>query len=314
MHTVVVGPGALGCLIASTLLRGKTAADKISLLDYNLARAHLLNQRGLIIHEGIHENGLNLPAYSNPKEVEPANTIFFCVKSYDVKQSLQFCSPLYSHDTLLIFLQNGISHLDYQKDVAKTAVAFGTTTEGATGLGPGEIRHAGKGQTCLGFLQEYQQHHRELLVETCTCLSNGGMQTVTSETILNHIWAKLFINVGINALTVIYNCRNGKLLEIPEAREYMRGAINEAVEVARKKDISVEDPINRALSVCRATGTNISSMLQDIRKGRKTEIDAINGAIVVLAEKHGIPTPINSHLLAKVKEIEELNDRKIYSP
>ena len=78
--------------------------------------------------------------------------MILCVKSYDVISSLDFCKSILSKKTLLIFLQNGISHLDLQEHLHEATAAFGTTTEGATLLGPGQVRHAGSGITYLGFL------------------------------------------------------------------------------------------------------------------------------------------------------------------
>ncbi len=304
MHALIIGPGAMGCLVASILQRGNAGTDTITLLDYNQERAKKINNRGLTYN---HQNGqdvLKIKVYSNPLDVEHADVIFLCVKSYDVEECLRFSASLFNPDSLLIFLQNGISHLKFQGEISNIAVAFGTTTEGATNQGIGDIRHAGSGHTYLGFLQDESSHHRNALQQATAWLCSGGMQTKISNAILHQIWAKLFINVGINALSVIYDCKNGDLLKLPEAMDQMRGAINEAIEIANCENIPIDNPMQKTISVCHATAENISSMLQDIRKGRKTEIDAINGALVVLAHKHGIPAPINSQLVAKVKEIE----------
>ena len=307
MHAVVVGPGALGILVASTLHRGRNSQQKITLLDHNQERSEFIKNRGLIFHHGTKRDILEIPIYSNPQEIEAADVVFLCVKSYDVAKTLRFCRSLLRAESLLIFLQNGMSHIKFQNELGEAAAAFGTTTEGATSISSGEVRHAGSGQTLLGFLQQSSSQHQELLEKTSAWLYRGGMQTELSNSILHKIWDKLLINVGINALTVIYNCKNGELLKIAEAMKYMEGAINEAVAVAHLENIPLSNPLQKTLSVCEATRDNISSMLQDVRKGRKTEIQAINGAIIELAEKHGIPTPINSHLITKVNEIQSRN-------
>ena len=307
MHALVVGPGALGSLVASTLHRGRNSQQKLTLLDYNQERSQLIKNRGLIFHHGTKRDIIEIPIFYNPQEVEAADVVFLCVKSYDVAKTLGFCSSLLTLESLVIFLQNGISHIKFQDELGEAVAAFGTTTEGATSIASGEVRHAGSGQTLLGFLKQSSPPYQELLSKTSAWLSNGGMHTELSNSILHKIWAKLFINVGINALTVIYNCKNGELLKIAEAMEYMKGAIDEAVAVAHLENIQVSNPLQKTLSVCEATRDNISSMLQDVRKGRKTEIQAINGTIVELAKKHGIPTPINSYLITKVNEIQSLN-------
>ncbi len=307
MHALVVGPGALGGLVASTLHRGRNPQQRLTLLDYNQERSQLIKNRGLIFHHGTKQDIIEIPVSYNPHEVEAADVVFLCVKSYDVAKTLGFCSSLLTLESLIIFLQNGISHIKFQDELGEAVAAFGTTTEGATSIASGEVRHAGSGQTLLGFLQQSSSPYQELLSKASAWLCKGGMHTELSNSILHKIWAKLFINVGINALTVIYNCKNGELLKIAEAMKYMKGAIDEAVAVAHFENIQVSNPLQKTLSVCEATRDNISSMLQDVRRGRQTEIQAINGAIVELAEKHGIPTPINSYLITKVNEIQSLN-------
>jgi 2-dehydropantoate 2-reductase len=123
--------------------------------------------------------------------------------------------------------------------------------------------------------------------------------------IIERVWAKLFINVGINALTAIFNCQNGALLDLPPARAQLAEAVREAVAVAKAMGIPIrEEPLGTTLEVCRATAENISSMLQDVRRQRPTEIDAINGAVVDLGKKLGISTRTNEQLVLKVKEME----------
>ena len=131
------------------------------------------------------------------------------------------------------------------------------------------------------------------------------MQAEVTDSPLKYVWAKLFINVGINALTAIHGCRNGELLDKPEIKVTMEKAVREAEQVARKKGIQIDaDPVVAMFSVCRTTAENTSSMLQDVQKRRLTEIDAINGAIVAEGEALGIPTPVNIELVRRVKELE----------
>ncbi len=305
MHIVIVGPGALGCLLAATLHRGTTTtADRISLLDYNENRADRMNSQGIHYERQGITTRFTLPAYSNPLEVDRADALFICVKSYDVEETLDFCAPLMADDCLLIFMQNGIAHLKYRSVSKGAAAVFATTTEGSTYLGPGHVLHAGAGQTRLGFLDSPRPEHSLLLPRIVERLQAGGMKAGITESILTGIWRKLFVNVGINALTVIHDCKNGELLQIPEARKQMRQAINEAITVGEFENICVESALENTENVCRATAGNISSMLQDVRRKRKTEIDAINGMIVKMAGIHGLATPTNSSLVERVKEIE----------
>ncbi len=305
MHIVIVGPGALGGLLGATTSMGNDGSDSVSLLDYNHSRAEEINRNGLRYEKDGEHKCFNIKVIFKPTEIDHADILFLCVKSYDVEKCLHYCSPLLHSECLVIFMQNGIAHLDHDRHIGEAVAVYGTTTEGATCHGPGHIYHAGVGKTFLGFQHPPTLDSSHRLVRVIERLQAGGMNATTTESILNRIWAKLFINVGINALTVINNCKNGVLLELPEAQLQMRQAIEEAQCVAEVLHIKVNAHWRDTLEVCRATADNLSSMLQDVRKKRKTEIDAINGEVARLAASLGLQAPMNVELVRKVKDIEK---------
>lgn len=305
MHFVLVGPGALGCLLSCIVAKGMEAGDRLTLLDHSSERAGYLTSQGIAYYLGDQVEQVRVTAVSEPKRLDAVDVILLCVKSYDVTNALEFCKPFISDQTLIIFLQNGISHLALQDRLSGGVAAFGTTTEGATLLKSGHVRHAGSGVTYLGFLQTPSAHSTQLLQKTRDILSSGGVQVEITESILTKIWAKLFINVGINGLTAILGCKNGDLLTLPGIVDRMESAICEAQQIAKAKGIPViDDPYRATRTVCRKTAKNISSMLQDIRNNRKTEIDSINGAIEALGKELNIATPENNLLCRQVKELE----------
>ena len=306
MHFLLVGPGALGCLLSSIVTKGIAATgDRLTLLDHNAERAEYLTRQGIVYQQGDICKTVLATATSNPQHLDAVDVVLLCVKSYDVAASLAFCRPLLTEKTLVVFLQNGISHLSMGDHLGKASAAFGTTTEGATLLGRGHVRHAGSGVTYLGFLHNPDDHEASLLEKTRAIFAAGNLQVETTGNVLARIWAKLFINVGINALTATLTCKNGELLTLPGIAERMRAAVLEAMLVARAEGIEVmDDPFLATRIVCSKTAENVSSMLQDIRNKRRTEIDAINGAIVAKGLYFGIKTPENGLLCCQVKEIE----------
>jgi 2-dehydropantoate 2-reductase len=305
MHYVLVGPGALGCLLASTAAKGIKDGDKFTILDYNSERSDHISRNGVLYQQGDNETSYPVNAVSDPLLLGHVDVILLCVKSYDIKSCLDICEPILGDQTLLLFMQNGISHLACENALHGATAAYGTTTEGATILGPGHVRHAGRGETHLGFLSSHSNHFQDLLSRTHELFNRGGMQTSLTTSILTKLWGKLFVNVGINALTATLDCKNGELLHLAGAKKRMQAAILEAIEVARVKGIDIlGDPIETAQSVCQKTAGNVSSMLQDIRKKRRTEIGAINGAVVAFGKEHGIETPENTLLMNQVKGLE----------
>lgn len=306
MHFLLVGPGALGCLLSAIVTKGMAVTgDQLTILDHNAERAEYLSSRGIVYQQDDICTKIPVIATSDPRDLTPVDVILLCVKSYDVAASLALCRPILTETTLVVFLQNGISHLSMHDHLGHASAAFATTTEGANLHGRGHVRHAGSGVTYLGFLQTPDDRSALLLDRTHALLAAGGLQVHCTDNILARIWTKLFINVGINALTAILSCKNGELLTLPGANERMQRAVDEALCVARAEGITVMDDPHRATQiVCSKTAENVSSMLQDVRKRRRTEIDAINGAVINKGLIHGINTPENDLLHRQVQEIE----------
>ena len=253
MRIAVIGPGALGCLFASKLF---SAADKhddsVTLIDHRPKRAACLNQQGIVLESTAGTKTFSIPDLHDLTTVPPVDILFSCVKSYDLLNSLQFIQPLLKAEALFIFLQNGIGHLQHSDagQLGATPV-FATSSEGATMLAPGHIRHAGSGHTCLGFLSKQPQKADDRLQCLLQRLQKSGISCSTTEDIHARIWAKLFINVGINGLTVLKNCSNGELLDTSSTRDTLKVLVREAKAVACAQGIAIfDDPIEATLAVC----------------------------------------------------------------
>ncbi|MGZ6989381.1 MAG: ketopantoate reductase family protein, partial [Thermoanaerobaculia bacterium] len=166
---------------------------------------------------------------------------------------------------------------------------LGVTAVGATLLGPGHVRTGGDGPTQIAG--------PDLLAEV---LRSAGFDSraVDAAQGASLAWGKLAVNAGINALSAILNVPNGELLARPEARRLMEQAANEVAAVARAKGIALPfaDAAAEARRVAAATASNLSSMLQDVRRGAPTEVEAINGAVVREGVRAGVPTPVNEEL------------------
>jgi len=311
MRIVVLGPGALGSLLAATLTLHADATGKakheVWLLDHNESRARQLADQGLLLERGGERFSCPVRATSAAGEIGRTDLVLLCVKSYDVADGLQQAASLLGPETLLLALQNGIAHLDLVETEASAGLAaVGVTALGATLLAPGHVRHGGFGPTRVGFLHTPTAPGGTRLQAVATLLNAAGLETKIVADIRVQVWAKLLVNVGINGLTAIHGCRNGGLLDMPEAAARLATAVQEAAAVARALGMEVvADPVAATLEVCRATCDNISSMLQDVRHRRPTEIDAINGAIVALGHRLRIAVPVNESLVRQVKEIED---------
>jgi 2-dehydropantoate 2-reductase len=308
MKITVVGPGALGCLIAA-LLKNKTK-DEIWLLDKFADRARKISLEGIKVEGMSGPFTVKVNATANVKDIGPCDLVIICVKSYSTEDACKGIKDLVSEKTLVLTLQNGIGNIQILNDhFGPERVIAGVTNHGSTLVGTAHVRHAGKGDTIIG-----KADGRVLgaIREVAGILTKAGFEAKVSKDIDSVIWSKLIVNAGINALTAITCLDNGALIEHEECRQILRSAVQEAVKVVKRKRIKLlyDDPIQKVESVCRATSSNISSMLQDILNKKRTEIDFINGAIVRQAKALNIPTPVNEVLTNLVKTIEKGREKR----
>lgn len=309
MKIVIIGPGALGTLLAATLAlkSGPKIPLDLWLLDYKPERAEHIKKQGLVLEKNGQQFNCRVNATADPQKIGPADVIFLCVKYHDVAAGLKQAARLAHPESLLITLQNGIGHLEQLKNTkGSPAVVLGVTALGANLASTGHVRYAGSGLTRIGFLKSASFARSLLLARVCNLLNDCGMETAIVDDILDYVWAKLLINVGINALTAIHHCPNGELLNSDKTREMLAAAVKEGEAVAQAMGITLPaDPLAMTMDVCKKTSQNISSMLQDINNRRPTEIDSINGEIVAAGKKLGIPTPVNEELSRQVKKLEK---------
>jgi 2-dehydropantoate 2-reductase len=300
MHFLVVGPGAMGSLFAARL---KKAGFEVTLLDYIRERATQINDQGIQVEGVTGHYTVKVPTMTGslPK---PPDLVLICVKAYNTREAALNIESWLKPETAVVTLQNGVGNLEILSEIfGGERVLGGVTAEGATLLGPGKIRHAGRGETIIGPSGNPGTPADKMV----DAFNRAGFQTRSVNDVKDLIWGKLLINVGINALTAITRLKNGRLPELEGTRLVMEEAVKEAAAVAKAKNIKLpyNDPVGRVIEVCRSTGGNIASMLQDVLKTKLTEIDFINGAIVREGRALGIPTPVNLTLTSLVQVIQK---------
>lgn len=302
MKIAIVGPGALGCLLAGSL-KARTKED-IWLIDSSPERAKRICESGIRI-EGLTTLSVKINVTADPKEAGLCDLVIIAVKSYSTEDACKDIKELVGEKTAVLTLQNGIGNVQVLNDYfGAEKVIAGITNHGATLLGDGHVRHAGKGDTVIGTTKGKALG---VIKDAANILARGGFETKISKDIDSVVWSKLVINVGINALTAITRLKNGMLIEHDGTRQVLRDAVQEAVRIVKRKRIKLtyDDPIQKVESVCKATAANVSSMLQDALNNKRTEIDYINGAIIRQAKALGIPAPVNEVLTNLVRTIEK---------
>ncbi|MEX1071395.1 MAG: 2-dehydropantoate 2-reductase [Anaerolineales bacterium] len=283
---LIVGTGALACLFAAKLAAAGQLVNMLGSWPEGLAA---LQNRGvtLLFPDGKKRNYV-VHASANALDFAGAKHALVLVKSWQTEQSADQLFECLAVDGVALTLQNGLGNRE--KLVAKLGaerVAFGVSTGGATLLGPGEVRAGGDGRVSLG------EHER--IKPIAEILSDAGLDTEIVNDVESLAWSKLVVNAAINPLTALLDVPNGELLTRLHARELSAALAREVAAVAEKKRVTLafDDAVAAAEDVAKRTADNISSMLQDVRREARTEIDAICGAVVEAGKMLGVPTPVN---------------------
>ena len=311
MEILIIGAGAMGGLFGAML--GPFA--QVRLCTTNAEHALAINRDGLLL-TGMDGALRRVPvtALTDPAQSDrPADLILVCTKARSTEAAAQTARQLLAEDGLTITLQNGLGNLERIAAVVGPArAAAGITAQAATLLGPGRIRHAGSGPTVLAAAPG-QSGQSTKMAAVAELFNRASIETRIAEDGAALLWSKLIVNVGINALTALLRAANGALAQVPECERLMAEAVAEAVAVAQALGVNLgpEDQLDRVRQVCTLTAANRSSMLQDILRGRPTEIDVINGAVVARGREVGVAAPVNALLTQLIQALEATASQRI---
>ena len=301
MELLIIGAGAMGGLFGALL----APHAAVSLLTTNQENAAVMGGHGLtLVDLDGATRRVPVRVLTDPQDYgRRADLVLVCTKTRATAQAAATARDLLAADGLALTLQNGLGNLEQLvAAVGAQRAAAGVTSQAATLLAPGRVRHAGSGPTVLGI----PPGREEAITAVAGLFTRAGLETRISDDVDSLLWSKLIVNVGINALTALLRVPNGVLAQTPECDLLMARAVAEAVAVARALSIGLdgERQLERVREVCLRTADNRASMLQDILRGRPTEIDAINGAVVARGRAAGVDTPVNLLLTQLVQALE----------
>ncbi len=301
MKTVIIGSGAMGSLFGGLL---SLSGQEVWLVDVWKEHIDAICTRGLSIEEKGEIRSISVHATTDIPSIGKADLILYFVKTYHTEKAVADSLALQKEDTLFLTLQNGLGNEEVIcKQVDRKKVILGVTGQGATLLGPGHILHAGWGKTYVG---ELDGKITDRVNQVAQMFQKAGIETEVSPRIHDLVWEKLFVNVGLNALAAITGLKNGQILDYPETIRILESLVSEVIEVAKNKGIQIQgNPLERVKAVIEATRENRCSMGQDLDHKRRTEIDALNGAVVREAERLGISVPYNRMITDLIKVIEK---------
>jgi 2-dehydropantoate 2-reductase len=293
MRIQIMGAGALGSLVGYTIQ--KAGYDVIYVARGDQLRA--LQKRGLRV-SGLLEDNLSVNARLKPVN---ADVTFVTVKSYDTENAAKLLAEV--NCGIVCSLQNGIGNEEMLMKYIDNVVG-GVTTYAANLIEPGHVQFAAKGKVWIG---ELSGEITENVLKVLDILKKSGMEAEAVKDIVCKIWEKVVINAAINPITALCRIRNGKIAEIDELWSIAKSIAEEGRELMAAMGFNIENIVGSVKEVIIKTANNKSSMLQDIERGKKTEIDFINGAIAQKGLELGIDTTMNRLILNLVKGVEVAN-------
>ncbi|MGG6309910.1 ketopantoate reductase family protein [Paenibacillus macerans] len=311
MNIEIIGAGALGLLFGGKLA---AAGERVRFWTRTPEQAALLKTQGISLTEadgrsrfieGICFDTAYMEENGELERKSEAEWLLITTKQRHIDDNLlSFLRGLAGRQTKAVCFQNGVGHLNrVQQALPERLVFAAITTEGAKRTDGRSVIHAGFGETNIGIywnrnqsgkvVQETETEASRLTGESLVkMLGTAGFAAFLSKDIDREIYRKLLINAVINPLTALWRVDNGQLLENAERKALLRQLCDEGISIYRAHGIPCdEDMYDQIVAICRATSTNVSSMLKDVQQGTPTEIDFINGRLVEMASAKGLSAP-----------------------
>jgi len=299
----ILGAGSMGCLWAAHLSHSNPVC-------FVSRKPTPHSNKQFILHKPYQQDASHylIPSFSiqettNQDKPITIHTLLVCTKSYDALSALTELKPKLSDHTIIILFQNGLgSQQDVINAFPDNPIFAAVSTEGANKKSDTEIIHAGIGETQLGLLNTSKHN----LLDTChTTLVSSGLIVNKHPDIWQALWTKLIINCAINPFTALLDCSNGKLRQHDYFKQHwpsLKQELSSLLSIADypKNEVEIEQLV---FEVMGKTQHNISSMLQDIRNQRPTEVDHINGFAYRFLKQHSRPYQINKLLWESVNAL-----------
>lgn len=297
MKIAVMGAGAVGCYYGGMLAR---AGHEVVLIGRK-PLVEAVHAHGLTMDTTRFTEQVAVAADTAPQAVEGAELVLFCVKSDDTVEAGHSIAPYLREDALVLSLQNGVDNAE-RLSTAIGREAVPAVVYVACGMaGPGQLKHHGRGELVIGPSPRSQ--------EAAELLAAAEVPTEVSAHVIDALWAKLVINCAYNALSAITQLPYGRLIRGQGVTTTMRTVFDECTAVATADGIALPDKLwDQVLAIAENMAGQRSSTAQDLARGKRSEIDHLNGYVMRRAAAHGIAVAVNQTLHTLVRLIEDNRD------
>ncbi len=329
-RVAVVGAGAVGCFYGGMLARAGVPVTFIG----RTVHVEAMRREGLRLSSAQFDEHIPVDARTDIAAVAGAALVLVCVKSTDTESTGAELAPHLAPGARVLSLQNGVDNAPRLAAVLKRAVAPAVVYVGSEMGGPGHVRHLGRGELVIpadiGTSPSTELAERDddvaagaaaALNATPTSLAVGvsgltsadiavlfahaGVPVEQSGNVLGALWGKLLLNCGYNAISAITDIPYGRMVTLPGIARTVHDAVVEGLAVAHALQVAIPGDVWAAVDrIATSMPGQVSSTCQDLRRGKPTEIDHLNGFIVREGERLGIATPLNRALHALVKALE----------
>ena len=294
-----MGAGAVGCFFGGMLARA--GADVV--LIARGAHLEALKRNGLQLDSIHFSEQIRVRASGEPAAVAGAELVLFAVKTIDTESTAKSIKPHLAPGTLILSLQNGVNNVERIKTAAGLDALASVVYVAASIPEPGRVRHGGRGDLVIG------NSPAEQVAAIRDTFEPAGVPCRLSENLDGELWQKLTLNCAGNAVTALTKSSYGPAVANPLVRGVMESALDETRLVARAAGVRLPDDgpetLANAMNLLQSYGPATSSTAQDIARGRRTEIDSLNGYVAQRGAELGVATPVNRTLHALVKLLEE---------
>ena len=294
LRIAVMGAGAVGCYYGARLA---LAGHQVTLIARPAHVQAIAQRRGLWLESSGFTGLVSLHASSEASAVAGAQFVLFCTKSNDTEQAGQAMAPYLAPDAVVWSLQNGVDNAERLAQVLQRPVVPAVVYVAAQMAGAGHVRHLGRGELQVGP----HAHQAPLLA----ALRQAGVSVEESDNVAATLWAKLVLNCVYNPLSAITDLSYGPLLAGVGVEQTVRDIVQECLAVAQASGVDLPpDTLDKVLQLAASMPAQKSSTAQDLARGKRSEIDHLNGFIVRQGEQLGIATPVNRllHTLVRLRE------------
>ena len=302
-RVAVMGGGAVGCYFGGMLAR---AGAQVTLIG-RAAHVDAIEREGLWFEGLQFQESVPMRAALDASACADAHLVLMCVKTPDTENATRAIAPHLAPAAIVLSLQNGVENAALIRGQCASPVAAAVVYVACMMSGPGRLKHTGRGDLVIGADMAQAGLSGERLAQLAALFERAAVPCKVSHNIEGDLWGKLLINCAYNAISALGRARYHRMVALPETRTLMEGVVAEVLAVAKASGVVMPpgDWIRIAIDLAQGMAQATSSTAQDLARGKKTEINHLNGLIVRRGRELGVEVPLNSALYGLTKLLEE---------